>query len=287
MKIIDAHNHVDYLGYDADAAVEDMDRNGIEHTWLLTWEAPEDEVNPDMYMRQFHPNLSNMPFMRVSDAARRHPGRFLVGYCPDPRRPDAIDRLQIACESYDVRICGELKLRMMYDNPDAIDLYRACGKLKLPVVMHLDYPIPIREGSYPRRNYWFGGGIESLERVLEQVPETVFIGHAPGFWGHISADGRHLDEIYPEGPIVPGGKAVSLLERYPNLYADLSAMSALNALQRDIGFTREFLDRFQDRMLYGRDNYTTGLREFLDQLGLPRTILEKIYHRNAENVVKT
>lgn len=285
MRIIDAHNHVDYLGFDADSAVQDMDRNGIDHTWLLTWEAPPDEVNPDMYMREFHPSLPNMPFTRVTDAVRRHPKRFVAGYCPDPRRPDAVDRLEIAHKSYGVKVCGELKLRMMYDNPDALELYRACGRFHLPLVMHIDYPIPIREGSYPRRNYWFGGGIESLERVLQQVPETTFIGHAPGFWGHLSADGKHTSTYYPDGPIVPGGKAVVLLEHYPNLYADLSAMSALNALKRDLGFTRELLDRFQDRFLYGRDNYSTDLRSFLDQLDLPGPILEKIYHKNAENLL--
>ncbi len=282
MKIIDSHNHVDFHGFHADAAVKNMDENGIESAWLLTWEAPQDEINPDMYKRVFHPSLPDMPFTQVVDAVRRYPSRFVAGYCPDPRRPDALDRLERAYNSYGVRVCGELKLRMMYDNPDAIELYRLCGRYRLPVVLHIDYPIPVREGSYPRRNYWFGGGIESLERALKQVPETVFIGHAPGFWGHLSADGKHLSTYYPDGPIVPGGKAIELLDRYPNLYADLSAMSALNALKRDIGFTRELLDRFQDRFLYGRDNYSTDLREFLDQLDLSESIRDKIYHQNAE-----
>lgn len=281
MKIVDAHNHVDYLGYHADAAVANMDQNGIATTWLLTWEAPAEEVNPDMYMREFHPNLSNMPFTQVADAVRRYPDRFVAGYCPDPRRPDALDRLEIAWRSYRVRVCGELKLRMMYDNPDAIALYHRCAEYRLPVVLHIDYPIPLREGRYPRRNYWFGGGIEALERALDQAPETTFIGHAPGFWGHISADGKHRETYYPDGPVVPGGKAIELLDRFPNLYADLSAMSALNAMRRDLSFTRELLIRFQDRFLFGRDNYSTDLRDFLDQLDIPSEVREKIYCRNA------
>jgi predicted TIM-barrel fold metal-dependent hydrolase len=285
MKIIDAHNHVEYLGFDADAAVRNMDENDIAQTWLLTWEAPDGDINPDMYMRQFHPNSSNMSFEQVRDAVRRYPNRFIAGYCPDPRRPDALDRLSTAYEHYGVRVCGELKHRVMYDNPDCIELYRLCGRYRLPVVLHLDYPIALREGYYPRRNYWFGGGIEALERALEQVPETTFVGHAPGFWARISADDKYLSNYYPEGPIVPGGKVIALLERFPNLYADLSAGSALNALSRDPGFAERFIEQFQDRLLYGRDNYSTELREFLDGLALSEEVREKVFHRNAEKLI--
>ncbi len=285
MKIIDTHNHVDFHGFDADAVVKNMDQCGITRTWLLTWEAPEDEINPDMYVKAFHPDLKDMPFRKVYEAVSKYPDRFIAGFCPDPRRPDALDRLELACRSYRVQVCGELKLRMMYDSPDAIELYRLCGKLRLPVVLHIDYPIPVRDGHYPRRSYWYGGSIASLQRALEQVPDTVFIGHAPGFWGHISKDDKHLTEYYPQGPVVPGGEVVQLLETHENLYADLSAMSALNALSRDREFTRELFDRFQDRFLFARDCYTTDLRDFLDGLGLAPEILEKVYHRNAERLL--
>lgn len=285
MKIIDAHNHIDFHGYHVDAAVRNMDENGIDMAWLLTWEAPDDEINPSMFVHKFHPDLPHMPFHRIFEACRQYPTRFVAGFCPDPRRPGAVDRLAVAHESYGVRVCGELKLRMMYDSPDAIELYRACGRFGLPVIMHLDYPIPIQDSRYPRRNYWYGGGIEALERVLEQVPDTVFIGHAPGFWGHISNDGQHLHQYYPEGPVVPGGKVGELLDRYPNLYADLSAMSALNALRRDLTFTREFLHRFQGRLLFARDNYTSHLYKFLEELKLDQTIRNKIYHENAEGLL--
>lgn len=287
MRIIDSHNHVDFHGYDAAAAVRNMDENGIDVTWLLTWEAPQDEINPDQYMKVFHPSLAQLPLGQVLDATRRFPDRFVAGYCPDPRRPDALDRLEMACKCYGVRVCGELKHRMMYDNPDAIALYRLAARYGLPIILHLDYPIPCREGHYPRNDYWFGGCIEAVERALEQVPEAVFVGHAPGFWGHISADQEYRTTYYPKGPIVPGGKVVDLLERYQNLYADLSANSALNGLKRDLGFTKEFLERFQDRLLYGRDNYSSELRTFLDSLDLPLHVREKIYHRNAERLLET
>ncbi len=264
-----------------------MDQCGITMTWLLTWEAPEDEINPDMYIPVFHPELKDMPFSRAADAAARYPDRFILGYCPDPRRPDALDRLEAANNIYHVRVCGELKLRMMYDSPDALELYHLCGKLNLPVVMHIDYPIPVRKGRYPRKTYWYGGGIESLERVLKLVPDTVFIGHAPGFWGHISADNHHLTTYYPDGPIVPGGQLMRLLDTYEHLFADLSALSALNALKRDTGFTKEFFDRYQDRLLFARDCYTTELHDFILTLQLPHVILEKVFYQNAEKLIST
>ena len=174
---------------------------------------------------------------------------------------------------------------MMYDNPDAVELYRLCARLKLPVTVHIDYPIPLREDQYPRKNYWYGGGIEAFERALKKAPETIFLGHAPGFWGHISADEKYLTEIYPGGEVVRGGDVERLLYEYDNLYADLSAMSALNALKRDLVYTKEFIDRFQDRLLFARDCYTSDLYDFLESLELPLGIREKIYFRNAEKLL--
>jgi predicted TIM-barrel fold metal-dependent hydrolase len=43
------------------------------------------------------------------------------------------------------------------------------------------------------------------------------------------------------------------MEAYPNLWADLSAGSGHNAITRDPAFGIEFLDRFQDKLLFGTD----------------------------------
>ena len=87
--------------------------------------------------------------------------------------------------------------------------------------------------------------------------------------------------------IVPSeiSKVVQMLRQYPNLYADLSAGSGLNALQRDSGFARDFVLEFQDRLLYGRDDFHTQLREFFDSLGLPGEVLAKVYAGNALKLV--
>ncbi len=283
--IIDIHNHPDYHGMNAKAVVENMDACGIDKLVLLSWEAPTNEYQPDTKM-YFSP-LSDepTPFYRCVDYAREYPNRFELGFCPDPRKPDAVQRLRAAAKLFSLRICGELKLRMMYDNPDAIRLYREAGALGLPVLMHLDYEMP-GNGGYPWGSYWYGGGIDALERVLKLCPETVFIGHAPGFWAHISADDQYLTKPYPTGKVIPGGRIEQLLEKYPNLYCDMSAGSGCNALSRDPEFGYGFLTRWQDRVLYARDAFDNRHREFLESSPLSARIKQKLYEDNARKVLR-
>lgn len=279
--IIDAHNHPDWHGHNLDRTLANMDRYHIDLAWLLSWECPDDEWDP-----AFTPVVPSavssgpIPFARCLAYKERSPDRFILGYAPDPRRPGAIGRLQAAVEIYGVQVCGEIKLRMMYDNPDAIRLFRFCGEKGLPVTVHLDYEFATGH-EFPRPNYWYGGGIEAFERAVRACPQTTFIGHAPGFWAHLSGDDQFDRVPYPSGPIVPGGKVVEMLRRYPNLYCDISAGSGHNALKRDLAFAREFLIEFQDRVLYGRDYFDNQHQELLDSLELPAEVAMKIYAGNA------
>ena len=280
--IIDAHNHPDWHSHDLDRFLKNMDRYNIDITWLLSWECPMDEYDPAFL--NVLPPLSDqstaIPFSRCVSYAERAPERFVLGYAPDPRRPDAIDRLAAAVEIHGVRICGELKLRMMYDNPDALRMFRFCGEKGLPVTVHIDYEFDTGV-KYPRRNWWYGGGIEAFERAIRACPETVFLGHAPGFWAHISGDGQFDKTPYPTGKVVPGGKLVEMMRQYPNLYCDISAGSGLSALTRDMEFAVGFLTEFQDRILYARDYFDDAHQEFLNSIGLSDGVLAKIYSGNA------
>ncbi|OUC09095.1 hypothetical protein RY27_04960, partial [Litorilinea aerophila] len=225
-----------------------------------------------------------IPSSRCLAYQQQAPDKFVLGYAPDPRRPDAIDQLQAAMEIHGVRVYAELKLRMMYDNPDALRVFRFCGEKGLPVVVHIDYEFDTGR-RYPRPNWWYGGGIEAFERAVRACPETIFVGHAPGFWAHISGDDQYDKVPYPTGPIVPGGKVIEMFRTYPNLYADLSAGSAYTALTRDRAFTRDFLLEFQDRLLYGRDYFDNRMQELLNSLELPEEALAKIYAGNALRLV--
>jgi len=136
------------------------------------------------------------------------------------------------------------------------------------------------------RDYWYCVDIDRLDQVLELCPETAFIGHAPGFWRHISGDGYGADAAYPATPATPGGRIQELLTRHPNLYCDLSAGSGLNALTRPPeGRGRQFLIDFQDRVLFGRDGFDDRLIDFLRSQSLPAEVWDKVTFKNALKLV--
>ncbi len=285
--IVDAHNHPDWHGHDLARFLDNMARHTIQRTWLLTWECPVDEYDPE-YNQVMSPEPREpgpISFARVLAYKRAAPDKFVLGYAPDPRRPEAIDRLHAAIEIHGAQVCGEIKLRMMYDNLDALRLYRFCGEKGLPVTFHIDYEFSAGR-KYPRPNWWYGGGIEPFERAVRACPETTFIGHAPGFWAHLSGDDQFDKVAYPTGPVLPGGKLVGMFRQYPNLCCDISAGSGYTALSRDPAFTKDFLIEFQDRVLYGRDYFDNRHQELLNSLGLPNDVLAKIYAGNAERLLR-
>jgi predicted TIM-barrel fold metal-dependent hydrolase len=192
-----------------------------------------------------------------------------------------VNLFESAYHIHRVRICGEWKFRMLFDDGRCLALFRKAGELKCPVVLHLDAP---ELAGVPQKS-WFGGTVENLERALQLCPDTIFIGHAPGFWRYISGDATTDPTPYPNGPITPGGEIFRLFDSYPNLYADLSAGSGLTALRRDVAHGRDFASKYADRLLFGRDYYGGALLNFLKRLDLPRDVSDKIYFRNAQKLV--
>lgn len=285
--IIDCHSHAEYLGYTVDKALENMDKYNIDKAWLLTLETLEPEFDPFLYHYGTFGNKEEgaMPFSVALKWYEKAPDRFILGYGIDPRRPEAIDRLKTAMDLFNVRVYGEIMLRMTYDNPDAIRMFRFCGENGLPVIVEVMYPYPNEGGRYPRPDWWYGGSLDAYERAIAACPETVFFGHGPGVWSHISRDEKYLTETYPTGEVLPGGKLIEMMQKYNNFYCDLSANSALNALKRDTKFSRQFILEFQDRMIYGRDNFSNNLQEFLNSLDLPKDVLDKIYYKNALKLI--
>jgi predicted TIM-barrel fold metal-dependent hydrolase len=290
--LIDTHQHVFWWGRDDAGLVADMDLHGIDLAWLLTWEIPPEQDNAS-----YHPLLNPVHFradgthagIPLSDLLRtrdRYPSRFVVGYCPDPLSGSAARLFEAAYQMYGVRVCGEWKFRMLFDDPRCIELFRVAGDLRCPVVLHLDVPYLVnKDGKMEYQTAWYGGTVDNLERALAACPKTIFIGHAPGFWREISGGADKDPGGYPSGPIKPGGKLGPLFKKYPNLYADLSAGSALNALRRDREHARRFLTRHADRLLFARDYYGGDLHEFLESLKLKKQTMAKIYFENAQRLL--
>ena len=109
MKIIDAHNHPDYHGHNFERTIENMDRNNIAQTWLLAWETPRGEFAPETEYCMALPTEDSFPcpFRLCWEYKQKAPDRFILGYAPDPRKPDAIQKMRAAIANYNVQICGK------------------------------------------------------------------------------------------------------------------------------------------------------------------------------------
>jgi predicted TIM-barrel fold metal-dependent hydrolase len=288
-RIIDAHNHANWLGMDVDALVRNMDEHGIEKAWLLSWEIPAAEYDAEpYYYRELDPRAVGMPLWMTVEGLRAHPDRFIGGWAPDFRDRHARARLYQAVKMHHIKVYGELKLRTRYDHPDAIAMFRYCGELGLPVTFHLECAEHVlateseKPESWPS---WYGGDISVVDNMCRLCPGTQFLGHAPGFWREISGDAADDPERYPGGPVTPGGRLLDLMRKYPNLNGDLSAGSAMMALNRDLSVTREFFLEFQDRLVFARDDFDRKQLDLLERLGLAEEVCRKILHANAERLI--
>lgn len=292
-KIIDFHQHVFWHKRDDAGLVANLDEHDIAQAVLLNWDLSfiEGDTGSDTGFNpaagspnHFHPGI---PLSDLVLAKRTYPDRFILGYAPHPVSPNFLGRLEAAIEMYDVRVCGECKFRLGLDDPRMLEMFTLAGKKGLPAVIHLDIPyVPDGQGGRKYDPQWYGGTVDNLERALQACPQTIICGHGPGFWREISGDASIAPGGYPSGPVVPGGKVITLLDRYPNLYCDLSAGSGCNALKRDTAFGRDFLLRYHQRILFARDYYDGNLNAFLQSQNLPQDVSENIYHRNAERLLR-
>ena len=105
--------------------------------------------------------------------------RYLDEVGVDCRRENAEQSLR-DWHARGARGYGELKWRHPYDSPDAIRLFRLAGELRMPVVVHLQYP------TTQQPDIWYGGHLSALERAVRTCPETVFSA-TPNPGGHTSA----------------------------------------------------------------------------------------------------
>lgn len=182
---------------------------------------------------------------------------------------------------------GEYIPNLPLDHELNLNVFRQVEEAGLPLTFHLA----------PRVGGYYGCvdelGLPRLERVLQAVPDLVFLAHSQVFWAEISADvTEEMRTGYPSGSVDPG-RVVELMRRYPNLHGDLSAGSGFNAISRDPEFGYRFLEEFQDRLYFGTDiaNAPQDLPivEYFDTLRAQRIldtkILDKIEWRNAQTLL--
>lgn len=311
MKIIDAHMHIGLSGYDGNTIIQSMDKQGIDQTWLLTWE----ELAPPV--AQLHMDLPPEPIM---EAVQRYPGRFIPFYAPDPARQGLKQRFEEYREK-GIQGCGELKVSMKWEDPGVENYLGLVENLNMPLVFHMENPrmhyIQEREGTFEWvlerllndkfngiSRYYLGRMAErtgifsrkinknqvqfpgilfdfsALEKRVQQFPGIKFVAHGPDFWNNIGSS-RQPKYIHQRGAIGPFGIIDRLLESYENLYCDISGHSGFNALKRDPEKARVFLLKHASKVLYGTDNTGLPLMELLRSMKLGQAPMEQLLWKNA------
>jgi len=144
--LIDSHQHVFWWRRDDAGLVADMDEHGIDRAWLLTWILSPGEDAESLYSGVLNPlhvgpdgSHAGIPLKDLLKCRDRFPDRFVLGYCPHPLVNDAPALFEAAYHMYGVRVCGEWKFRVLFDDPRCLNLYRKAGELNCPVVLH---PVP-------------------------------------------------------------------------------------------------------------------------------------------------
>jgi predicted TIM-barrel fold metal-dependent hydrolase len=199
-------------------------------------------------------------------------------------------------------------------------MWDACGRLGLPVAMHVGDPeaffLPIDRfneryeelSAHPDWSFYgkdfpaFKDILDARDRVFARHPKTTFVALHVGHWAeNLAAVGAMLD-------------------RFPNVHVEIGAR--IGELGRQPRTAARFFDRYQDRILFGTDAIPLGIEtpqqvfgedlyriyyrfletddEYFDYapapvppqgrwqiygLALPESILRKVYHQNAERVL--
>ena len=175
----------------------------------------------------------------------KRPGVFVWAAAADITKPEAAELLTKAVKDGALGF-GEIKFHVEADGPELRRMYALAAELNVPILVHFQ-EVPHFEGEGV-----FSTGFKRFEAMLKAYPKTKFIGHADAFWANVSADYAE-QSAYPSGPVKRGGVTDKLLGDYPNLFGDLSANSGNNALSRDPEFTKGFLARHQDKLVFGSD----------------------------------
>jgi predicted TIM-barrel fold metal-dependent hydrolase len=286
IKYIDIHTHLGtfYWGKPLTVAglLQLMDQHDVERAVVLPLVSPESSPYPQttegaLAAYKAHPDRI-IPFCCVDPRCLTEPPRRVGHVAGYPGLKEILKRYQ----DQGCRGLGEHKTGLPFDHPLNMTLYRACEELYLPTLFHLD---DLRNPDTP--------GLPRLENALKAFPRLPLIGHAAGFWASISADATSADfGRYPKipTPVAPHGALDRLMDKYPNLYGDLSEPGGYSAIARDRKFGREFLLRRAERLLFGTDFLMADQEvphfDLFDSLDLPEDVQYKIFRGNALRLLK-
>lgn len=253
----------------------------------------------------------------------RYPGRFAVFANPsfaDINEPGygqrAAERLKqdVRNGAQGLKVFKNFGLDLKYRNGERVKvddanfdpLWAMCAALNVPVLIHIAEPSaffdPIdrfnerwlelkqfpNRARQPDRYPKFDTLMEERNRMIAKNPKTTFI------LAHLGYHGNDLARLS------------KLFDDYPNVYVDIAAVLA--ELGRQPYTARDFLIKYQDRVLFGKDiyepsEYTQYFRvletrdDYIEYyrrrhafwriygLFLPDEVLKKIYSQNAMRLI--
>jgi predicted TIM-barrel fold metal-dependent hydrolase len=310
--VIDVHNHInDAMGIDnpvpPQQVIEVMDKTNVRTVVILTgmWGDKLQKV--------------------IDQMVKPYPGRFMVfaqfdwSKINDPNfSQEMVAQLDdaVARGARGLKVLKDLGLGVRdqsgklitVDDSKLDPVWEECGRLGIPVFIHTADPeaffLPIDAANeryeelieHPDWSF-YGPQFPSMEQVLEarnrvfaKHPKTTFVSLHMG-WP------ENLDWV------------AHMLDTHPNVLVEFGARQA--ELGRQPRRTREFFLKYQDRTMFGTDsgpsekmyrNYFRWLEtadEYFDYSGspgqgrftiygeeLPDSVLEKIYHLNAEKLFR-
>jgi predicted TIM-barrel fold metal-dependent hydrolase len=268
-RIIDIHQHTNYSGRSNDDLVAHQRKLGVTTTVLLP------AGSKYGLAAQAGGNET------VVALARQYPKEYVYFANELPDIPEAAEVIRKFLKLGAIGI-GEQKFKVDADSAHVEKIADLAKEFRVPVLLHFQH------GEYNL-------GIERFHRILEKYPTVNFIGHAQTWWGNI--DQKHDQTVmYPKTRVTPGGLTDRYLASYPNMFGDLSAGSGLNALLRDEEHARAFIERHQNKLLFGSDcNDSVGegpkcsgsqCIAAIRRLSPNAAVARKLLHDNAVRVLK-
>jgi predicted TIM-barrel fold metal-dependent hydrolase len=257
---------------------------------------------------------------------KRYPDRFIIFAnmdFSDIDAPDFADRVAARYEA-DVKAGAQgLKIfknfgmdlkdktgeRVHVDDPRFDKIFELCGKLKTPVLIHTAEPKAFFDPIDKNNERW-------LE--LKQFPQRARPSDRYPSWNTLMEEQRRMFKKHPNTIFINahlgwlGGDLAELakrLDEMPNMYTEVAA--AIYELGRQPKFARQFLLKYSNRVLMGKDAweprdpaeywcyfrvFETG-DEYFDYfrrrhafwkmygLELPDDALRNIYYRNAAKII--
>ncbi|MEO8432476.1 MAG: amidohydrolase family protein [Acidobacteriota bacterium] len=196
--------------------------------------------------------------------------------------------------------------RVAADDPRLDAVFEKCADLSIPVLIHTGEPRSFFEPQDAHNERW-------LE--LKQFPQRARPPDRYPGWEQVMGEQHRLFARHPRTRFIDahlgwlGGDLARLgrlLDDLPNLTTEIGAVLA--ELGRQPRFAKEWLIRYQDRVMFGKDTwapeeYPVYFRvletadEYFDYyrkrhafwkmygLDLPDDVLKKIYYRNALRVI--